>query len=47
MKIMGKKRPTNVSRHIKTSHKKNLSNKKVVLQKVDRNHADINKNISN
>jgi hypothetical protein len=44
---MGKRRATNVSRHIKTRHKKNLINKKIVLQKVDRQHADINKNISN
>ena len=43
---MGKKRVTNISRHIKTRHKKALTKRKVVSQKVDDSIKDINKVIT-
>ena len=43
---MGKKRQTNISKRIKTSHKKQLVKRKIVTQKVDNSIKNINKVIT-
>ena len=37
---------SNISKHIKTTHKKSTINRKIVYKKVDRNLKDINQIIS-